>query len=47
MGDDYERQRMICLIFLPWGLFYQAFFFPPPFSWPLILRYLCISLYVT
>ena len=31
MGDDYEHQRMICLVFFYLRLFYQAFFFPPPF----------------
>lgn len=48
MGDDYEHQRMICLIFLP-GIILLPFFFSHPLfpSWHLILRYLCISLYVT
>lgn len=48
MGDDYEHRRMIYLIFLH-GVILSSFFFSHPlfFSWHLILRYLCMSLYVT
>lgn len=49
MDDDYEHQRMICLIFFYLGLFYQFFFFffTSLFHGILILRYICISFYVT
>lgn len=31
MGDDYEHQRMICLVFFLPGVILLSFFFPTPF----------------